>query len=573
MKPRYFIIFSFLFSLLAIFTPIDTVFANQSVYENIDIHVTVHEDGSADFVERWYGHFYHGTEHHIINEDLRGSRIVNFTVTENGETFTQADYWDIDASQEEKAKMSGMRQIDNGVELNWGIGEYGTHEYIVEYTVEDFIIQLDNAQVIFWVFSNPGISIPRENIRIEIESYFDLVDKNTNIWGFGFDGRFNYTNGNLVAGNASRLHEEEYINLLIEFKDGTFTTGKSYDMTMKELKDVAMEGSDYDNHGFWMSLYVRYSDTIINIGMIVLFTVALTLTGHRARQKDGFEVQAPIKFRRRYPEEYYRDYPYQGNFLHAYFIVYRMGAANFNTLLTSLLLKWIYEDKIYMSERRAGIRRRLRQTIHFNTDHHAPESLEGELYQMIKNQAKRDGVITDREIARWAKRDARKLRNWEQDVLRESAESLASQQYTKKNERRVFFMKKTNYTFTAQGNQIAGNVYRFINYLHDYSLLHEHDAINVKLWDEMMIWASYLNLTKVVMDQFKQMYPNYATESKFQERSLYRSAAMARVASENRRQELRRQAEQRKRSSGGGGRVSRGGGSGASGGGRGGGIR
>src|SRR5699024_6692271 len=164
-----------------------------------------------------------------------------------------------------------------------------------------------------------------------------------------------------------------------------------------------------------------------------------------------------------------------------------------------------------------------------------------------------EGIITDREIARWAKKDATKLRTWERKVLKESAKVLSLQHYTLKNEQKSFLGKKTYYQFTTQGNGIIGNVHRFINYLHDYSLLHEHDAINVKLWDEMMIWASYLNLTKVVMDQFKQMYPNYATESRFEERSLYRSVAMARVASENRQRELRRQAQQRARSSGSGG--------------------
>lgn len=81
------------------------------------------------------------------------------------------------------------------------------------------------------------------------------------------------------------------------------------------------------------------------------------------------------------------------------------------------------------------------------------------------------------------------------------------------HEVKLLFFHKKGYEPTASGLEIEKKVYLFINYLHDYSLLNEHEAVNVHIWDDLMIWASYLGLTKVVREQFKFLYPQYVNES------------------------------------------------------------
>lgn len=51
---------------------------------------------------------------------------------------------------------------------------------------------------------------------------------------------------------------------------------------------------------------------------------------------------------------------------------------------------------------------------------------------------------------------------------------------------------------TTKTEQFKDNVYMFENYLNDFSLLNEHEPVNVKLWDELMIWAALLGITTVV---------------------------------------------------------------------------
>jgi len=557
-----------IFSSLIVFTQAEPAYADDTFINEIEIHVTLNEDGSAQFVERWYGHFQKGTELYktIFDESILGQATIDdFTVMENGELYTFVDEWNINDSQEEKAYKNGMLETNEGLELVWGIGEYGAHEYIIEYRVNDLVTQLKDAQVIYWEFSPIDFDMPRLDVRVEIESFEEINHDNAQIWGFGYNGTANFNQGKVIAQSNSPLRSDDYLILLVHFENGKFAANDNHNMTLRQLQDELMVDSDYDTSlldsrsGFFDTFLGSVVKVILQVVGFLILIFAFLFIVNKIRPGENFVVQQPARFQRRFPEEYYRDYPYHGDYLHAYFIVYRMGVANFNTLLTSLLLKWLYEDKIQMVETSTGMMRRPRQAIHFFSDHHAPESLEGQLYQMIKERTNNDGVITDRQIGNWAKLNAIKLRTWERKVLRESAEMLARNGYTQRFEKKSLFAPTVYYNFTKEGKAVIANVYRYVNYLHDFSLLHEHEAINVKLWDEMMIWASYLNLTTVVEKQFKQIYPNYETESKVG-RSVHRSRQMAQIAAEERRREFQRRSEERTRSSGAGGRASRRGG-------------
>src|SRR5699024_5346599 len=125
-----------------------------------------------------------------------------------------------------------------------------------------------------------------------------------------------------------------------------------------------------------------------------------------------------------------------------------------------------------------------------------------------------------------------------------------------------FIFDFSSYSLSESGREIEKNVYKYVNYLNDFSLLNEHEAVNVKIWDEIMIWAAYMNLTDVVMKQFNRLYPNYVNETVYKEDTVRNTSAIATTTAKS-----RREAEQKARSSGSGGTASRGGGGGAYGGG------
>ena len=108
-----------------------TVFASNNVSE-IDIDVTVMDDGSAYIVQNWKGTFDEGTENYIpINTD--DISVTDFKVSDKNGAYTFVENWDVDLSFDEKARKCGINETYDGIELCFGISDYGENRYAIEY--------------------------------------------------------------------------------------------------------------------------------------------------------------------------------------------------------------------------------------------------------------------------------------------------------------------------------------------------------------------------------------------------------------------------------------------------------
>ena len=116
-----------------------------------------------------------GTENFDVIENLGKLTITDFFVQEYNLRYEYVADWDSDASQEQKTFKNSIIETKNGYELVWGIGEYGKHEYIIVYTVTDFIKQLKDKQILFWRFVNDKTNIPPENVWIQIETFRPIL--------------------------------------------------------------------------------------------------------------------------------------------------------------------------------------------------------------------------------------------------------------------------------------------------------------------------------------------------------------------------------------------------------------
>src|SRR5699024_7788529 len=194
-----------------------------------------------------------GTENFMIKENIGKSEIEDFTVSENEHVFDFVKKWDVDATREEKAFKNGIVKKKKDNELSWGIGEYGRHEYIVEYTVTNMIKQLKDAQILYWTFSNPGVNIPRAHISVEIEAAKQMNVKDESIWAFGYSGDVEFVNGNIVIETDQSLTKEEYVTILVEFDEDLFATKDKINKKFSTIQKEAFKGSDYD--GPWSKIW------------------------------------------------------------------------------------------------------------------------------------------------------------------------------------------------------------------------------------------------------------------------------------------------------------------------------
>src|SRR5699024_10281196 len=122
-------------------------------------------------------------------------------------------------------------------------------------------------------------------------------------------------------------------------------------------------------------------------------------------------------------------------------------------------------------------------------------------------------------------------------------------------------MNRIDHEAMGLGHGLEARIYKFIKYLRDFSLLNEHEPVNVKIWDDIMIWAAVLGLTDEVYKQFRHLYPAYVDESAYSTVVITSAISLSRSISE---------AQSYSSSAGGGGSSSIGGGGGSFGGGSGG---
>src|SRR5699024_8664964 len=486
----------------------EEVHAAEHKLEDINIHVMIHKNGSARITETRKGQFSQDTENFIVINNLSKSKIKDFVVRENGETYQNIDDWDVKASREEKSFRNGIIETKKGYELAWGIGEYGSHEYQLEYTVTNFIKQLEDSQILFWRFVNDKTNIPPEHVTVEIETDKDFNEEEEKIWAFGFSGDIYFDNGKVIASSNQALDDNDYVTVLIKLEDSLFQAEDYINKSFEEVKKQAFKGSDY---GKEKGPILKLS-TLRNI-IIILMIVSYIFTKFYKRP---FKVtkKRPKKFKRKYLEQYYREYPYDGNYLDVYYMLYRMGVSNFEKLLTSFILKWIKEERITMETEKAGfLFKKDQPVLHFLNQDMDKQSNEGNLFHMMLRAAGSDEVLREKDFTKWTKRNKKRLINWEKRLINQSLKTVKNLGFVESQEKKVFFTKRKTFVLTKAGEEFEKKVYQYVNYLHDFSLLNEHEPIHVNIWDEIMIWAALLGRTEEVTKQFKKLYPNYDKET------------------------------------------------------------
>ena len=143
MKKVFKILF---FALLAyaLFTLGKTVSANS--INRISMDIFVDSNGNANVTETWNCYSNQSTEIYHPYYNLGNSEITNLSVSMDSTQFETLSSWDTSTSFDEKAYKAGINRVSNGVELCWGISEYGTNIYRVNYTVTNFVSNLTDSQ-------------------------------------------------------------------------------------------------------------------------------------------------------------------------------------------------------------------------------------------------------------------------------------------------------------------------------------------------------------------------------------------------------------------------------------------
>lgn len=539
------------------------VSANNNV-SDISIDVTVRNDGSAYVVQNWSGNFSEGTENYIpiATKDIG---ISQFKVADLDGEYSFVENWDINAGFEAKKRKCGINRTDEGVELCFGISEYGEHKYAIEYVVSDFIKSYSDYDGTNFMFINPNMSTfpTNGNIRIVLDSGEALNEDNAAIWAFGFEGEIQFENGAVVASTASALEGDNSMIVMLRLNKGVVSPGQEMQQSFEDVMNKAFEGSDYGYYDYGYSdeetsVFERILEYVI--GFVILFSIpallifVIALIIKRKREIKKFYNEA----------NYFRDVPNGGRIELSHYLAQSFGVAwNKSLIIGALMLSMINKGCIEpQTEEDIGMFGKVKQKVNLKLLKAPDTNIENRLYKVLVSAAGADGILQEKELEKYAFQNPDSVNGIIDSAMENGRTMFANEGGFIKG------VGRNIKNLSDKGKTELAEVMGLKKFLEEFSLISEREIKETLIWQDYMVYATLFGIADKAIEQFKKVYPNQIPEFDDYNRNVIIAHSYYRSM-----QSSAERAMQQERTSGLGGHSSIGGGGGFSGGGSGGGSR
>lgn len=473
---------------------------NANTLNSVKMDIFVDDNGDANVTEIWDYTVNSGTENYHSFKNVGNSRFRNLKVSDETTTYTSLFTWNVNASFDSKAYKCGIHEVSDGVELCWGISSYGRHTYTLNYTITNFVSELDDCQMIYWGLIPSGNT--KGSVYIKIHSNFDY-DFETPVWGYGNYGGTCYVyDGYIEMQSDGKLDSDEYMTILAKFPLGTFNTSNVLNKDFNYYYEMAEDGStDYSSSSVLNAISVIFP--ILFFFFIIVMTVGFADSRVSTFNfgKTGNKVPKDIPL--------YRDIPCKGDIFRAYFVADSYKLLKKKTdFLGAIFLKWLKENRISIEKQEVGkIFKKEDTCIILKNDSSFLNEHEEALYKMIK-EASKDEILQEKEFEKWCSRNYSKILNWFDKILDSERDLLVSEGIIELQEvpvMKVFKKKKyvVNDSLMEEAKELAG----LKKFLEEFTLIKEREPIEVNLFEDYLIFAQILGIAKKVASQFKKLYP------------------------------------------------------------------
>lgn len=493
--------------------------ASSSAINSMDITCVVDENGDAVITEVIDIDAYEGTEYYqVVN--IRGNQTIrNLVVSENGATFRDVGAWDVDASN--KTRKSGIVTTDSGYELCFGIGNYGNHVFTMQYTVENFVSRWsDSYGVNYMFFSDIPLDIRSASVTLEGPDAYS--DDNASIWAFGYAGDVVFQDGKVVmATDGSDLRG---MQLLMVFEnDRVFAHTNDYDAdrAFMDVYEEAEEGSSYGGDEDSVAVSRSGAGKLLWFipAIVAAFMAGMAALFTKLSTKKLYEDEEGHKRAKSKSVTPYRDIPCDKDLvLFSRILTDLRGEREFlkSTLVAAYILKWLQKNIISVVEGpERGILKKTQTYKIVLTESPAIVDLnERHLYGMLWAAARDDHVLEKNEFQRYCRMNYSDVERWF-DSVRESGTQRMKEKGLLRSERITdrmlgFIKTKRNADiYTAAYNEELARVNGFQKFLQDEDNMAEKSMIEVKLWDEYLVFATVMGIADQVYRQAKLSVPQY----------------------------------------------------------------
>ncbi len=594
-KKRIGWIFVFAFFLLACISP-EKALAENNI-ESIHIEANIQEDGSVIIRDHRIFYAEEGTEHYISLGNLGDSELLAFTVyDEDNKPLENIGKWNINASFSKKAGKYGINYAGSEIELCFGLGEYGRREFTIEYSISNFISNLsDDHQRFYWQFINSNMD-PIDYIEIEVKSDipYEFSYPETRFWAFGHEGgTTEITRDSLIMKSGDYFYQSDYVVLLGIFEGAPFATSHQSSETSEKLIEKAMGGASLDGYYYddyiednipnyeevedrffshapkrnlilffiKMPFYILFSISGMFIPMILIVIIVVFIAKNTLFNEEKFTPSST--------EGYYREIPYDGDFINTQYFT----GSTVADWVSAYILKWVSEGRLVDEVDEVGlIFKKDKLSLKIVTSTRPKSELERELWDMVVKAAGKDYILSEKEFNRYVSRNISKFNEWTGSIKENSKEYMIKEGYLEEStEKFLNLFTQRKLAITEKGQELGDNILKFENYLKDFSLIEERSVSHVALWQELMVWAAYMGIAEEVYEQLKIVNPQIEYQMPYNAQTIIMTHHFARAIAST--QSSANSSSSSSSFGGGGGSSFGGGGGGSSGGGSGGGTR
>jgi uncharacterized membrane protein len=131
-------------------------------------------------------------------------------------------------------------------------------------------------------------------------------------------------------------------------------------------------------------------------------------------------------------------------------------------------------------------------------------------------EASKDGILEKKEFEKWCDKNYSKILKWFDNILIKARDELIVEGLIIEKEKTYFkFFVREYYEATPELKEKALQIAGLKRYLKEYTLIKDREPIEVKLFEEYLIYAQMMGIAKKVSKDFKDIYPEIIEQSHF----------------------------------------------------------
>ena len=471
----------FLLTLAGVFAAMLS-YAYSPAIRQIKLDVELLDDGSARVQEFWDICVASGTEWYLVRDNLQDIVIDDLRVSdESGLSFDNIGDWDVDRSLEWKKGKCGIVHKRRGVELCWGVGSLGDHQYRVSYTMTNVIKSLNDYDMLHIQFVSPGLSAPPQKVELRLWSKGRSFDtSHCRAWAFGYVGSCEFVDGTVLFKSSEAFKSRSSLIALLRFDKGMFQPLSSQDKDFQTVLDKALEGSDGSEEED-----VSLKELLLAFLFLALALVLICIIAYRAY------IRSILGCREK-DINWHREPPFDSDLVLSNYLLKLLGKNTKGcTLASAQILRMIYQGYLEVSKDSKG-----RLEISFNEGKGLPEDrVAAGLYDMMLKASGKDKVLQEKEFSSWSSAHGKQVSAWLSLAEEEAKTRLVRQNL------------KSGLKFSVKGQEEARNLLGFKKFLNDFTLMKEKDTQEAVLWEEYLVFGALFGIADKVAKQLKDINP------------------------------------------------------------------